>query len=199
MPDNEIQLHVAALREALAALDSDDLWAAGQELLECYARGGTLYLVGNGGSASTASHFACDLSKGTRQPAVPRFRAVALTDNVPLMTAWGNDASFDRIFAEQLMPLVRPHDLLLAISASGSSPNVLEALRAAREAGARTMAWTGATGGSAAPLADTVIRVPATTIEQVEDAHMVLAHALTVFMRSRLRERSPEEAGAAGP
>jgi D-sedoheptulose 7-phosphate isomerase len=124
---------------------------------------------------------------------------VALTDNVPLMTAWGNDASFDRIFAEQLMPLVRPHDLLLAISASGSSPNVLEALRAAREAGARTMAWTGATGGSAAPLADTVIRVPATTIEQVEDAHMVLAHALTVFMRSRLRERSPEEAGAAGP
>lgn len=199
MPDNEIQRHIADLRDALSALAPEDLSEAGRQLLDCYSRGATLYLVGNGGSAATASHFACDLSKGTRQPGVPRFRAVALTDNVPLMTAWGNDASFDRIFAEQLIPLVRPGDLLLAISASGSSPNVLEAVRSARESGAMTMAWTGPTGGAVAGLADTVIRVPAATIEQVEDAHMVLAHALTVFIRSRLGERSPGGVGAAGP
>ncbi len=198
MPDNEIQQHVAELREALSALAPQDMSDAGRQLLDCYDREATLYLVGNGGSAATASHFACDLSKGTRQPGVPRFRAVALTDNVPLMTAWGNDASFDRIFAEQLIPLVRPHDLLLAISASGNSPNVLQAVRSARDGGASTMAWTGPTGGSLADLVDTVIRVPAGTIEQVEDAHMVLAHALTVFIRARLRARSREGARASG-
>lgn len=199
MPDSEIDLHIAELREALSALDTADVSDAGRQLLDCYTRGATLYLVGNGGSAATASHFACDLSKGTRLPGVSRFRAVALTDNVPLMTAWGNDASFDQVFAEQLIPLVRPGDLLLAISASGSSPNVLEAVRAAQNGGATTMAWTGPTGGAAAELADIVIRVPATTIEQVEDVHMVLAHALTVFVRSRLRERTPDGARAAGP
>src|SRR4051794_6814222 len=93
-------------------------------LLACQERGGTVFVLGNGGSAATASHFVCDLTKGTRNNGLPTFRAIALTDNVPLVTAWANDTSYDRIFAEQLDALVQPDDLVIAISASGNSMNV---------------------------------------------------------------------------
>lgn len=190
MTDNEITNHLVELRDALSLLDQETVALVGQELIRCYDRDATLYLLGNGGSAATASHFACDLTKGTRQEGLRRFRAIALTDNVPLLTAWGNDASFDLVFAEQLAALLRPGDAVLAITASGNSPNVLEAIETARRAGARAIAWTGATGGKVADLAELVVRVPARTIEQVEDGHMVLAHALTVYLRARLRERT---------
>jgi D-sedoheptulose 7-phosphate isomerase len=189
MPENEVADHVQSLRSVLAELPAEQINGVGRQLLACYQSGGTVFLLGNGGSAATASHFACDLTKGTRNHAVPRFRVVALTDNVSLMTAWGNDSSYDRIFAEQLNPLVRPGDVVLAISASGNSPNVLEAMREARDAGATTIAWTGPSGGAVAGLADTVIRVPAETIEGVEDGHLVIAHALTRFLRARLAEQ----------
>jgi D-sedoheptulose 7-phosphate isomerase len=189
MRESEMERYVQSLCGALSALPHDDLEAVAGEILACHGRDRTVFLVGNGGSAATASHFACDLSKGTRQPGIAPFRTVALTDNVPLLTAWGNDAAFERIFAEQIVALVRAGDVVLAISASGNSPNVLEAMRAAREAGACTIAWTGRTGGEVASLADTVVRVPADSMEEVEDAHMVMAHALTVQLRVRLRER----------
>lgn len=193
MSEDEVSAHVTGLHAMLSALPAQEVTGTGRRLLECYDRGGTVFLVGNGGSAATASHFACDLSKGTRSDILPRFRVVALTDNVPLMTAWGNDDSFDRIFAEQLTALVRSGDVVLAISASGNSPNVLEAMRAARAAGAVTIAWTGPSGGQVAELVDSVVRVPAETIEGVEDGHMVMAHALTRYLRARLAERAQDE------
>ncbi|HEX6288317.1 MAG TPA: SIS domain-containing protein [Herpetosiphonaceae bacterium] len=161
---------------------------AAEVLIDCQRRGGTIFVLGNGGSAATASHFACDLAKGTRTNGQPTFRAVALNDNIPLLTAWANDTSYERVFAEQLVALIRPDDVVLAISASGNSPNVLAAARAARVVGVPTVALTGRSGGQLRSLADLTIRVPSDSIEQVEDAHLVIAHSLCVAMREHLRE-----------
>lgn len=169
------------------AMPSDGLADAAEMLLDCYGRGGTVFVVGNGGSASTATHFACDLAKGTRTEGAPPFRVVALTDNAALMTAWANDTSYERVFAEQLAALVRPGDTLVAISASGQSPNVLLAAEVARGADAATIALTGAGGGQLGRLADLVVETPAGLIEQVEDLHLIMAHSLCVVLRSRMR------------
>lgn len=165
---------------------------AAEVLWECYCRGGTVFPLGNGGSASTASHFACDLAKGTRMLGQPAFRVMSLADNIPLMTAWANDTSYERVFAEQLVSLVRPGDVLLAISVSGNSPNVLAAADAARAAGAYVIALTGEAGGTLPALANLAIRVPSTSMEQVEDAHLMIAHSLCVALRSRLRTATLE-------
>lgn len=166
---------------------------AAELLLECQRAGGTLFVLGNGGSAATASHLACDLAKNVRAAGCPPFRVVALTDNVPLLTAWGNDDGYATVFAEQLAALVRPGDLVLAISASGNSPNVLAALAHARAAGATTLGLSGRRGGRLRALCDLAVLVPADTIEQVEDAHMIVAHSMCVALRERLRaEAAPE-------
>ncbi len=198
---DDIARYYAAMAGLMGAMPVEAIAGAAELLLDCHRRGGTVFVLGNGGSAATAAHFACDLAKGTRTPGVPPFRVAALTDNVPLLTAWANDTSYDRVFAEQLAALVRPGDGVVAISASGNSPNVLAAARVARESAARTVALSGRTGGRLARLADLTIRVPADPIEQVEDAHVIIAHSLCVALRERLRARaaSMRGAGAAFP
>ena len=184
---HDIALYWGELSEMVAAMPMAAAARVAELLLDCHRRGGTVFALGNGGSAATASHFACDLAKGTRAEGVPAFRVVPLTDNMPLMTAWANDTSYERVFAEQLAALVRPGDMVVLISASGNSPNVLAAARVARDSGAVAIGWTGATGGKLARLCDLAIRVPSPSIEQVEDAHMMLAHSLCVALRARLR------------
>jgi D-sedoheptulose 7-phosphate isomerase len=184
---NDIERYWHNLGQVARAMPFGLLESAAEMLLTCYRRGGTVFVLGNGGSAATASHFVCDLAKGTRTDGFPAFRVVSLTDNVPLMTAWANDTSYDRVFAEQLAALVRPGDVLVAISASGNSPNVLAATRVARQLGATTIALTGQSGGRLGRLAQLTIRVPARAIEQVEDAHLAIAHSLCVAIRARLR------------
>ncbi len=184
---NDIALYWGELGEMVAAMPVAAAARAAELLLDCHRRGGTVFLLGNGGSAATASHFACDLAKGTLAEGAPAFRVVPLTDNMPLMTAWANDTSYERVFAEQLASLVRAGDVVVLISASGNSPNVLAAARVARDAGAISIAWTGATGGKLAARCDLAIRVPSPSIEQVEDAHLMLAHSLCVALRARLR------------
>lgn len=185
-----IETHCQGVIDALQHLPYDTLDQVATLLADCHQQGGTVFILGNGGSAATASHFACDLTKGTRHADLPRFRVAPLTDNVPLMTAWGNDNDYREIFAQQLLPLVRPGDVVVAISASGNSPNVLEAIRTATELGASTVAWTGRTGGAVAALADITVRVPADTMEQVEDGHMIIAHAVCVALRGHLHARA---------
>ena len=165
----------------------DMLTRAAELLLDCYRRGSTVFILGNGGSAATASHFACDLAKGTQVNGMPAFRVISLNDNVPLMSAWANDTNYERIFAEQLATLVRPYDIVIAISASGNSPNILAAARTAKKSGAITLALTGQDGGKLSQLADFIIYVPSKCIEQVEDAHLVIAHSLCVVLREQLR------------
>ena len=187
---SELERYWRELARGMRLMPFAALEQAADLLLGCHRRGATIFLAGNGGSAATASHFACDLAKGVRAGGLPPFRVVALTDNVPLMTAWGNDTDYQRIFAEQLATLARPGDVLVAISASGNSPNILLAAEAARAAGATTLALTGKTGGKLVKLADLAIRVPLDPIEQVEDAHVVIAHSLCVVLRDRLQTGS---------
>ena len=189
---DDIEKYWRELADVTRSMPFGAVTRAAEALLECYRRGGTIFAVGNGGSAATASHFACDLAKNVRAEGLPPFRAVALTDNMPLVTAWANDTSYARVFAEQLAALVRPGDVVVAISCSGESPNVLRAAETARELGAQVVALTGRTGGKLAHLSDHAIRVPSDSIEQVEDAHMAIAHSACVVLRARLLAEATE-------
>lgn len=163
-------------------------------LLEAYQADQMVYLFGNGGSAALASHFACDLGKGTVNRSGKRFRVLALTDNIPLMTAWANDSKYEDIFAEQLTNLVRPDNVAFAISGSGNSLNVLRALRVAREAGATTVGLTGFQGGKMKQLCNVCMVVPSENMQIIEDLHMCAAHSL--FTCIRRKTCSAEEAVA---
>jgi len=145
-----------------------------------------VFIMGNGGSAATASHFACDLGKGTLMPGRPRFRVIALTDNVPLFSALANDFGYDRVFVEQLASLVQPGDVVIGISGSGSSANVVNALLLARQVGARTVAMTGFDGGRLKGRADVCIHVANDCMEQVEDAHLILEHLICTELRQAI-------------
>jgi D-sedoheptulose 7-phosphate isomerase len=158
---------------------ADALWHA-------YLEDRAVYLFGNGGSAALASHCACDLGKGTVINGNRRFRVLALTDNVPLMTAWANDACYDDVFAEQLIPLINKGDVALAISGSGNSPNVLKALYAAREAGAFTIGLTGFQGGKMKPLCDLCVIIPSDNMQVIEDLHVSVSHSVFISLRSRM-------------
>ncbi len=156
-------------------------------LLRAYEKDRRIFLFGNGGSASLASHFACDLGKGTTMGSdAKRFRAVALTDSIPMITAWANDRHYEDIFAEQLKNLIEPEDVAFAISASGNSPNVLKALQVARHAGGVCVALGGYDGGKMKPLCDLCLVVPSDNMQLIEDLHLSVAHALFTTIRHRL-------------
>lgn len=164
-----------------------------EALRDVYSADGVIYVCGNGGSAATASHFALDLAKGTRgstaalrASARRRVRAVALTDSVPLLTAWGNDTDYGRVFAEQLAAWYRPGDGLVAISGSGNSENVLEAVRFVNAQSGITCALTGYEGGKLAKLARRSVIVPSDDLEKIEDCHMILCHLYTAYMRREI-------------
>jgi D-sedoheptulose 7-phosphate isomerase len=150
------------------------------ELLRAYEDNGSVFIFGNGGSAALASHFACDLGKGTviSGSGRKRFRAIALTDNIPLMTAWANDSCYEQIFAEQLRNFVTPGDLAFAISGSGNSPNVLRGLEVARSHGARTIGLTGFEGGKMKSLCDVCVILPSNNMQIIEDFHLSVTHAI---------------------
>jgi D-sedoheptulose 7-phosphate isomerase len=180
-----------AYERVVAHLPYGDIDEVVTEFLRCYERGRGLFLFGNGGSAALSSHLACDLAKGTvlGGDARRRFRVVALTDNIPLLTAWANDSSYERIFAEQLQNLVAPEDIAFGISGSGNSPNVLAALETARSVGAVTIGLTGFQGGKMKALCDYCIVVPSENMQIVEDIHLGIAHAMFTVIRQRMRER----------
>jgi len=157
-----------------------------EHLWKAYLEGRTVYVFGNGGSAALASHCACDLGKGTVVNGNRRLRVLALTDNVPLMTAWANDARYDDIFAEQLTPFIEKSDIALAISGSGNSPNVLNGLQVARDAGAYTIGFSGFQGGRMKALCDLCVIVPSENMQIIEDLHVSVNHAVFAALRSRM-------------
>lgn len=187
----EVTSYLGNVGRVIAALPREPLAAITEELLEAGRLGRTIFILGNGGSAATASHLACDLAKTAITPGAPRLRAVALTDNVPLLTAWGNDASYEVVFAEQLRTLAQANDLVIAISASGNSPNVIAAVAAAREVGARVIGVTGFGGGRLRALSDVCLVVPSSEYGPVEDAHMILVHTVTAAIRAAGGVRQP--------
>jgi len=183
-----IEKYLDGLQQTIASLPTESIDQVITILLDSARRGSKVFICGNGGSASTASHFACDLAKNTQVSGAPHFRAIALTDNMALMTAWANDTDYDNVFAAQLTPLVDSGDVVIGISCSGNSANVLKAMRAAREQGATTIGFTGDQGGLLPQTVDLCIRVPSPYIEQQEDVHLILEHVICSAVRDRLTQ-----------
>jgi len=178
-----IATYLSDMKGTLSKLPMDDIERVVNLLREARAHKKRVFLFGNGGSAATASHLACDLGKGTNRHGRPRLRVVALTDNVPLISAWANDSSYDNVFAQQLQEEIEPEDIAIAISGSGKSPNVLNGVRVARSAGAITIGLTGFDGGELRTLVDLCIIVPDDSIDQVEDVHLMLGHIVASCLR----------------
>ncbi len=155
-------------------------------LVQAYESERTIYLFGNGGSAALASHMACDLGKGTVNGSKKRFRAMSLTSNEAMMTAWANDSNYHDIFAEQLANFVAPGDVAFAISCSGNSANVLNALRVARQARATTVGLAGFQGGKMKELCDQCLIVPSDNMQIIEDLHLCAAHAVFTAVRRKV-------------
>lgn len=147
-----------------------------------------VFIMGNGGSASTASHFVADLAKNTRWQNVPDFKVLGLTDNMAILSAYANDEGYDNVFAQQLANFVRPKDVVIAISASGNSKNVLKAVELASQIKACTVGLTGFDGGKLGSLVDVNIHVPSDIIEQVEDLHLVVEHMVVKTLKEMARE-----------
>ncbi|MCK6628698.1 MAG: SIS domain-containing protein [Anaerolineae bacterium] len=183
---HHIQTYFNQLQEMVANFPADLIEQVIDLLLQSARQGKKVFIFGNGGSASTASHFACDLAKNTQVPGAPQFRVIGLADNMALMTAWANDTSYNNVFAAQLGPLVEAGDVVIGISCSGNSGNVLRAMELARQRGATTIGFTGDDGGHLKTIVDVCLLVPSPRIEQQEDAHLILEHCICAALRAKL-------------
>ncbi len=190
--------YLAELKEVLAHLPLEQARRAADILFEAYQTDHGVFCFGNGGSAALASHMAADLGKSTHVPGpaplkkVKRLRIISLTDNLPLITAWANDSSYENVFAGQLETLLRPGDVALAISGSGNSANVLRALEFARGKGAVTVGLAGCGGGRMKALLDCPVIVASDNMQHIEDAHLVLAHLIFLDFKRRLHALTNE-------
>jgi D-sedoheptulose 7-phosphate isomerase len=167
--------------EAVENIDTGKVSQAIEWFREARDAGRHIFVCGNGGSASTASHFACDMVKGASFQRDARFRILALTDSLPTLTAYSNDVGYDVVFVEQLRNFAEPGDLFMAISGSGNSPNVLRAMEHANAVGCRTIALTGRDGGKLGPLAQLNIQVAVQHMGRIEDAHLVVCHMICYY------------------
>lgn len=177
-----INSYLDEVNNAIAALPEEKIRKVVDTLKQAYAENRQVFLLGNGGSAMTASHIACDFQKGLKEITGRRFRAMSVTDNVALMTAWANDTDYESIFAQQIDSLAAPGDVVIAISGSGNSPNVLRAVERANEIGAVTIGWSGFGGGKLAGMVQQPIVVDSHNMQRVEDIHMVIGHVVFACM-----------------
>lgn len=185
-----INRYFIELEQMVHAISMQHLQQVLRMLEETYYNGHRIFIMGNGGSAATASHFALDLAKNTIMPGAPRLKAISLTDHVPLITAWSNDTAYEHIFAEQLANMIEPGDLVIGISTSGNSRNVINALKLAKKSRAATVGLLGAMGGKIKEMVDAYVLAPGQNIEQEEDAHLILTHVITRHMREVVRSQS---------
>ena len=178
--------YVSGLISVLQQLPTETMSLIIDRLIAAYDQGRAVYLFGNGGSAALASHATCDLGKGTAVNGNRRFRVMALTDNIPLMTAWANDSRYEDIFAEQLRNFIAPGDISFAISGSGNSPNVLNALALSRDLGGTNIGLTGFEGGKMKQLCDLCLVVPSDNMQHIEDAHVAISHSVFLAIRDHI-------------
>lgn len=144
-----------------------------------------IFIMGNGGSASTSSHFVCDLAKSTRQKDLPHFRVIGLSDNMSIFSAYANDEGYENIFSQQLANLIRPGDVVIGISASGNSKNVINAIEEAQKHNVTTIGFTGFDGGRLGQIVDINIHVHSNIIEHVEDVHLMLEHMIVKAIKEQ--------------
>jgi len=170
--------------DCLKAIDTIDLEKVNQAiavLAQARDEDRQIFICGNGGSASAASHFACDIVKGASFQRSKRFRIMALTDSLPTLTAYSNDVSYECVFAEQLKNFARPGDVVIAISGSGNSPNVLRAIEYGNSIGCRTIALSGRDGGKLGPMAQLNIQVSHPHTGRIEDGHLIILHMIGYY------------------
>ena len=170
--------YLANLKGIMDAFDLARFEALVDGLIQAYQQQKTIFVMGNGGSGSIASHFACDINKGCCMDLEKRFKMICLNDNLPTMLAYANDVSYHVVFEEQLKNFFRTGDLVIGISGSGNSENVLRAIRYARDHGGRTIGMSGYSGGKLADLVDISLLVPAEDMQKVEDMFMIAIHMI---------------------
>ena len=173
---------------AAGNISSENFVQVVDTLLRAYKRECSIFVMGNGGSASTASHFACDINKGVSLGLAKRFRMICLNDNIPTMLAYANDNAYEDIFVEQLKNFLEPDDVVIGISGSGNSGNVIKAIQYANGRDATTIAFTGFDGGKLAKTARVSMVIPVNDMQKVEDIHLILTHILMQFLYMSLRE-----------
>ncbi|MEP6960907.1 MAG: SIS domain-containing protein [Acidobacteriota bacterium] len=175
----------ASLLQTLAKIESAKVAQAVAWLREARDQGRNIFVCGNGGSAATASHFACDIVKGASYLQGKRFKIMALTDSLPTLTAYSNDVSYSCVFVEQLKNFAQPGDVVMAISGSGNSPNVVQAIEYANSIGCRTIGLSGRNGGALGPLSQLNIHVAEPHMGRIEDAHMIVCHMIGYYFMER--------------
>ncbi len=175
--------YITQLQETLGKLSQAEIEQVADRLHQARLQRNQVFVVGNGGSASTASHIVCDLAKNTRRPDLPPFRIYELADSTAVFTAYSNDEGYENAMANHLANFVEKDDVILAISTSGNSPNILQAVAVAKERGATAIGLTGFSGGKLMPNVDMYIHVDSYCIEHVEDIHLVIGHILTTLLR----------------
>lgn len=179
--------YLAGLRGCIAEIEAQDVATVADINYQAYLKGKHIYIFGNGGSASTASHFARDLSIGAAAAGKPRVKAVSLADSMVAVTSLANDVNYESVFREQLAGQIEAGDVAIGISCSGNSPNVLAAIAYAREHGAATVGFTGFGGGKLKGMVDMSINLSSRDYGQVEDMHLALEHMVTYMVRERVR------------
>jgi D-sedoheptulose 7-phosphate isomerase len=184
---NYARSYFTTLKSLLDAVDNEQLEQIVDILHDCYTKDRRLVLCGNGGSGSTSSHLVCDFQKNILLDGGKPFEVVALTDSPALISAWGNDTSYENVFAGQARTWLREGDVLIAISGSGNSPNILRAVEVANEVGATSVGLCGYGGGKLAGQAKVAVVVDKRNMQQVEDLHMIFGHVLFSALRDRIK------------
>jgi D-sedoheptulose 7-phosphate isomerase len=183
---DRVTTYLDEMETVVRSISREHVRAVVDRLFEAWQERRNTFIIGNGGSASTASHMMNDLNKMTSVEGAHRFRAFALTDNMPLITAIGNDIEYADVFVEQLRNLLLPQDVVIALSGSGNSENVIRAIAYARELGSFTIGLCGQPGSRLCERADLVVTVPASSICQQEDGHLIINHTLALALRDRI-------------
>lgn len=192
-----IQHYLSEMRRVIDVVSIEDIDTVIELLFNAWERGNQVFTCGNGGSASTATHFACDLSKGTVVDGKKRFKAYCLNDNIPLMSALTNDEGFDNVFCEQLESLFQEGDILICLSVHGGtgrdkaqlwSQNLVKAIAYAKNSRGKTIGLTGFDGGLMKEIADACIIVPVNSTPQVESFHLALEHLICACLRQKIEQ-----------
>jgi D-sedoheptulose 7-phosphate isomerase len=180
-----IQNYISVLQQTVGQLPVQLIADVIDVLQQARMQGNQVFIMGNGGSASTATHFVCDLAKNTRFEGLPPFRAIGLTDNMALFSAYANDEGYENVFSQQLASLIKPGDVVIAISASGNSKNVINAIEEAQKYNVTTIGFTGFDGGRLGQMVNINIHVKSDIIEHVEDIHLMLEHMIVKAIKDQ--------------
>ena len=183
---DEINGYLSAVAAVVSKVDAEAVSRVVEIFYRAYEQRGTVFLFGNGGGAATSAHLACDLAKGTAAAGRSRLKALSLSTNVPVITAWANDTDYTNTYGEQLLTLADERDVAVGFSGSGMSPNIINALKVMRGLGGTGVLFSGGDGGEAKRHADVSILVPSDNMQIIEDVHIVLGHVIFTLLRGRI-------------